>query len=88
MRAAVLALALLLLLAACTQPQAPKSKSAKELFEEKCTQCHSTERIVQHEPLTREEWRQVVERMRSNGCQLTDEEAERIADYLGETYGK
>ena len=60
---------------------------AKALFEQKCSNCHSTDRPKsQHK--TASEWATTVERMRGNGASLTDEEAKVIVDHLVQHYGK
>ena len=62
------------------------------LFESKCSDCHSINR-PKSKRKTRSEWEITVKRMQDvNGARekagLTDEEAEKIIDYLAETYGK
>ncbi|MEE8358398.1 MAG: hypothetical protein V3R82_03200 [Candidatus Hydrothermarchaeales archaeon] len=62
------------------------------LFESKCSDCHSINR-PKSKRKTRSEWEITVKRMQDvNGARekagLTDEEAEKIIDYLAETYGE
>jgi len=61
------------------------------LFESKCSYCHSIDR-AKSKKKTRSGWEVTVKRMQDvNGARakagLTDEEAEKIIDYLAETYG-
>ena len=64
----------------------PEITMAQELFENKCSGCHSLD-----EPASKrfsyDEWRATVQRMINNGAPLNDEEAKLITDYLAETYG-
>ncbi len=60
---------------------------AQSLFEQKSSICHSTGR-PKSKKKTVSEWAATVERMRKNGCPLTDEEAQVIVDYLAQNYGK
>ena len=57
--------------------------SAGKLTAERCSACHDTARICDRlgsrEP---EVWQQTVERMRSNGAKLTDNDAQTVAEYL------
>lgn len=78
--------ALLLLasiLAACGGDSQP---SGQQLLQERCTGCHSLDRVRNLEH-TREEWVDIVEWMETYGVELTDEEQEILVDYLAETYG-
>jgi cytochrome c553 len=57
--------------------------SAGKLAAEKCSACHDTARICDN--LGRrapDVWRQTVERMRGNGAQIADADAEAIAEYI------
>jgi mono/diheme cytochrome c family protein len=67
--------------------EAQNGKSPKELFEATCSQCHSLD-VPRGERLTKDGWTDIVARMRSNGCQITDAEAAIIRDYLAKEYGK
>ncbi len=63
-----------------TQPQ--------QLFETKCSQCHSLD-LPRSNRSDRKGWEETVGRMRvSYGCKLTNAEAEIIVDYLTREYGK
>mgnify|MGYP001615248470 CR=1 FL=1 len=89
----VLFSALTLLLAgaaiSCSEEKKEAVKAdAKALFENKCNQCHSSDRPKALKK-TSDEWKATVLRMKnSNGCPITDDEAKLIIDYLSKAYGK
>ncbi|MDQ7835228.1 MAG: hypothetical protein RDU24_07575 [Humidesulfovibrio sp.] len=57
---------------------------AAKLTAERCSGCHSTGRICEKlGNRTPEVWKQTVQRMVSNGANLTEAEAKTVADYLG-----
>jgi len=57
---------------------------AAKLAAERCSACHSTDRIcAQLGSRTTEVWKQTVQRMVSRGASLTDAEARTVAEYLG-----
>lgn len=59
-------------------------EDARFLFIDRCTLCHSINRILLKNK-TAEEWAETVERMRSGaGDYITEEDAERIARFLSE----
>ncbi len=59
----------------------------KQLFETKCSICHTIER-PKGKKKSVEGWKATVMRMKNtNGCPITDEEAGMIIDYLAENYG-
>lgn len=60
----------------------------KSLFEQKCGLCHSIKRPMSKKK-TKEKWEKTVMRMKNtNGCPITDEQAEAIIRYLSQRYGK
>ena len=59
----------------------------KALFEKKCSVCHGTERATSKHK-TAEEWGKTVERMRTNGAKLSEDEAKAVVGYLANTNGK
>ena len=62
--------------------------NAEQLFESKCSICHSINR-PKSKTKSKEGWETTVMRMKNkNGCPITDEEAKMIIDYLAEEYGK
>ena len=67
-------------------PPAPPTVSGAELLQGRCTGCHTLE-PVEAASETEAEWEAIVERMRSIGADLTDEEARILIEYLAETYG-
>ena len=59
-----------------------------QLFESKCSLCHSIER-PKSKKKSKAGWEATVMRMKNkNGCPITDEEAKMIIGYLAEEYGK
>lgn len=64
-----------------------KEMTVEQLFESKCSICHSIER-PKSKKKSKEGWETTVMRMKNkNGCPVTDEEAKKIIDYLAEKYG-
>jgi cytochrome c5 len=57
------------------------------LVQERCTVCHSTERI-QNSSKTRDEWENTVKRMIGKGAVLNSDEKDAVINYLAETYKK
>ncbi len=87
---AMLLLAALLTLAACAEeppvpPPTPGEATGLDgaaILRDKCADaCHSTERVDAQE-LDAVGWELVIERMRTNGANLTDDEATALAEYL------
>jgi hypothetical protein len=61
--------------------------NAEQLFESKCSLCHSIDR-PKSKKKSKEGWETTVMRMKNkNGCPITDEEAQMIIDYLADKYG-
>ena len=52
-----------------------------QLVNERCTVCHTRERIDMAQK-SREEWAATVDRMIGNGAQLSPEEREIVIEYL------
>lgn len=63
------------------QPPAEEKDPGAALFKSKCSTCHAVSRPL-GKTKDREGWTTTVERMRSKGCQLTDQEAGAIVDHL------
>jgi mono/diheme cytochrome c family protein len=62
--------------------------NGKSLFKRKCGLCHSIKRPMSKRK-TKEEWKKTVMRMKdTNGCPITDEQAEAIIQYLSQHYRK
>lgn len=63
-----------------------KEDPHKKIFETKCQQCHSLEKIKAAH-LTKEKAKETVERMsKKQGANISKDEAEKIYDYLGTYY--
>ena len=55
------------------------------LMQERCSVCHSVSRIeTKHK--TSDQWKTTVDRMISNGAQLTSQEEQILVDYLAQNY--
>lgn len=67
---------------ASTLPDGP----GRDLVEHKCTQCHSLETVARS-PRTRKQWEAQLDTMIARGARLSDEDFERIADYLAGQLG-
>ena len=73
-------------LAAQSKDLSPKNENNKQLFEAKCQQCHSLERVKEAH-LSRDKAKTVVERMRKKpGANISESEAESIFQYLGDYF--
>jgi cytochrome c5 len=59
---------------------------AKRLLDRACTTCHEIDRINK-ERRTEESWRVLAVDMRERGAQITDEELERLVEWLGRVKG-
>jgi len=85
---ALSALCTSLLFASPQGVSAGEEKNAKQLFERKCSTCHSIER-PKSKAKTKAEWKSSVMRMKNvNMAPISGEEATIIIDYLAEHYGK
>jgi hypothetical protein len=61
------------------------SSDGQTLLQERCSVCHSTERITGAHK-TADQWTSTVERMISHGAQLTTQEQQTLVDYLAANY--
>lgn len=59
---------------------------AKELFEDKCSQCHSLGDVEDYPPRSKEETTEIISRMIEIGLYLEEEEIELITRYINENY--
>jgi cytochrome c5 len=91
--AVVLLLAVTAVLAGCKSntatpaaTSAPAAADGAALLQERCTVCHTTDRITQAQK-TSTEWDTTVTRMISKGAELTDSEKTILVGYLAATYG-
>lgn len=66
---------------------ADKKDQARELFEDICSYCHNLHK-VDGKQFSKEEWRDLIKGMISEGAPVTDEEFSMIVDYLAKHYGK
>jgi len=57
----------------------------KALMNERCTVCHTTERI-QTAKKSKAEWETTVSRMKAKGAKLNDAETTALVDFLAATY--
>jgi len=94
MKAGILGLMLVVVSAVVLGQDEPKKERkdlpdgpAKELFIKVCEKCHGSENVVRSRN-TRDKWESIVEDMASRGAEGTDEEFERILDYLVANFGK
>lgn len=67
-------------------PAPPPTMRAAELLHDRCTACHTLDR-VEAATKTEAEWDATVERMRGKGAELTDDEAQTLVEHLVEEYG-
>lgn len=92
--------AVIVLATACSKPEAPKQEApppapaasaveeGKALFEQKCSVCHGLDRATARAE-SREKWTSIVREMQSKKADwITDEDAEKIAEYLSADHGK
>jgi cytochrome c5 len=73
-----------------TQELLPTSAPAldgQKLLEERCTRCHSLDRVRQSRK-SEAEWKATVERMVGKGAALSAQEIEAVVRYLAQTYPK
>jgi cytochrome c5 len=68
----------------CGDPavSSPSGADGKTLMTQKCQQCHSLDRINSAR-YDEQQWRAVIDRMKTNGLVITDKEQGSIARYLG-----
>ena len=57
---------------------------AKALFEDKCSQCHPYQDVIEYPPTSKEETTEVINRMIDIGLYLEEKEFELIARYINE----
>ena len=64
-----------------------KPDRGKQLVEDVCIYCHSLQKL-EGQQRTKEEWRDLIKGMISEGAPVTDEEFGLIVDYLARNFGK
>jgi mono/diheme cytochrome c family protein len=69
-----------------TATVAPAPADGAALLNERCTVCHSLDRVTSKKN-TAAQWTQIVSRMVGKGAELTSEEQKVLVDYLAKTYG-
>jgi competence ComEA-like helix-hairpin-helix protein len=69
-----------------SQPEAKSSLNGEEVFLNRCSTCHGTERALVA-PRTRKGWEGVLAEMLNNGAQLEAGESEAILTFLTERHG-
>lgn len=69
-----------------SQSPLPSEVDAAALLQERCSTCHSLER-VQNAQKTAAQWEQTVDRMIGKGAKLNNEERAILIAYLAEQYG-
>lgn len=62
------------------------SASMEELLSQRCTRCHDIS-VVKARRASAQEWHEIIERMLTNGAQVSDEEIETIVGYLAKING-
>ena len=65
----------------------PAADPGKAIVNRACQSCHDLGMVTEarHTP---KEWAGIIERMRGNGAELTDEDAKQVQAYLAKVYGK
>jgi len=71
--------------AASTSAGSTSAVDVKALLEDRCTRCHSLNRVVNHKG-TADEWTRVVDSMMKRGAVLSTDEKTALIQYLAETY--
>lgn len=68
------------------EPTTYDSTAAKQLFEDKCSQCHEATLVSDSPPGSEDEARELVARMVDAGLEATEEELSQIVQYLTESH--
>jgi cytochrome c2 len=68
------------------QTGSPSTIDGAALLSQRCTVCHTLER-VESKHKTQDEWKQTVDRMVGKGAVLNSEEENALVEYLTKTYG-
>lgn len=76
-------LILLAFIAACTQTTQPETDTMdiRALIVERCSDCHTTDRVFQAD-YTEEEWSEVFDEMIAKGAEVSPEEKPIMIDWL------
>jgi rubredoxin/mono/diheme cytochrome c family protein len=70
------------------EPAAYDAAAAKQLFQNKCSQCHETEEVAEAPPGSEAEARELVAWMVEEGLEATEAELEQLVRYLTDTYAE
>ncbi len=70
-----------------TTPSVTAAQDGATLVQERCTVCHSLDRITGAH-YTAAEWKTVVDQMIAKGAQLTSVEESAVVQWLAATYGQ
>ena len=65
---------------------APTGGDGEKLLNERCTKCHSLDRVKTAQK-TQDQWQQIVTRMVGKGANLSNDEQKTLVEYLAKTYG-
>jgi mono/diheme cytochrome c family protein len=68
------------------EPTTYNPSEAKQLFLNKCSQCHKLNVVDESPPGSEKEARELVSRMVDEGLEATEEELAQIVKYLAESY--
>jgi cytochrome c5 len=68
-----------------TSLEAPAALDGNALMQERCSVCHTVDRITSAHK-TADKWQTTVERMIGKGAELSTSEAQTLIDYLAQTY--
>jgi cytochrome c1 len=71
---------------AVTTAAVPSEERGKQIFENKCLNCHEAD-LVKQQRLARAGWVREVEKMVRWGANVKDEEKDALVDYLFKNYG-
>ena len=89
-------LAVMVLAAACSKPEAPKppapavsaTAEGKALFEQKCSVCHGLDRATAR-ATNKEEWAAIIKSMQAKKADwIPEADAAKILEYLSAEHGK
>lgn len=75
-------LILLTLIAACAQTTATETQDTRALIVERCSDCHSADRVFEADYTTEEEWSDIIDEMIEKGAEVSPEEKDEMVDWL------
>jgi mono/diheme cytochrome c family protein len=61
------------------------TSDGQTLMQQRCSVCHSVDRVMGAHK-TADQWKSTVDRMISNGAQLTPQEEQTLVDYLAQNF--